>query len=167
MLTIASWTKSSIEKNAGDLRDKRLLTFDQEKIVRIELAAKNSMTEFGKNNQNEWQIVKPQPYRADSLQVEELVRKLKGAQMDLGLSDEEAKQLAGNFASGAPVATAKVSDRCLLGAQATKTSAQSSSFSAPAPSAESFRLSGLARYSAPTARSLRSSQATDTSGCSR
>ena len=30
--------------------------------------------------------------------------------MDLSVSDEEAKQLAGNFAGGAPVATAKVSD---------------------------------------------------------
>ena len=38
--------------------------------------------EFGRNAQNEWQIVKPKPQRADNGQVEELVRKLGDARMD-------------------------------------------------------------------------------------
>ena len=66
--TIASYTKTSIDKPAKDLRDKRLLMFDTEKLVRVELSAKNTVTEFAKNNQNEWQILKPKPYRADGLQ---------------------------------------------------------------------------------------------------
>ena len=41
------------------------------------------MIEFGKNNQNEWQILKPRPLRADSGAVEGLIRKLKDAKMDL------------------------------------------------------------------------------------
>ena len=48
--------------------------------------------EFGKNNQNEWQILKPKPLRADGLQVDELVRKLKVAKMDTSVSDEDAKK---------------------------------------------------------------------------
>src|SRR5581483_6435419 len=73
---VASSVKSSFDKSANDLRDKRLLTFDSNKVTRIELVDGKSDIEFGKNNQNDWQILKPQPYRADNFQVEELLRKL-------------------------------------------------------------------------------------------
>jgi len=39
-----------------------------------------------------------------------MLRKLKDAKMDLALSDEDAKKAAGAFASGAPVATVKLTD---------------------------------------------------------
>jgi hypothetical protein len=107
--TIASYTKSSYDKSPKDLRDKRLLTFDQDKLTRVELIAKKDDIEFGRNK-DEWQIVKPKPMRADGLQVEELVRKVKDAKMDLSVSDEDSKKAAANFAVGAPVATVKVTD---------------------------------------------------------
>src|SRR4029077_11674489 len=81
VFTIASYAKSSLDKTPKDLRDKRLLTFNSDKLTRVDLAAKGTY-EFGKNNQNEWQILKPWPLRADGLQVDELVRKLKDAKMD-------------------------------------------------------------------------------------
>ncbi len=110
VFTIASWNKSSLDKSWKDLRDKRLLTFDQDKLIRIELTAKGQLIEFGKNAQNEWQIVRPRPLRADSFQVEELIRRLRDAKMDTSLSDQELKKAAGAFASGTLVATAKVTD---------------------------------------------------------
>ncbi len=108
--TIPSFAKSSFDKSLNDLRDKRLLTFDSDKLTRVDLAAKGAKIEFGKNNQNEWQILAPKPLRADGLQVDELVRKLKEARMDLSISDADAKKAAASFASGAPVATATVTD---------------------------------------------------------
>ncbi len=110
VFTIASWNKSSLDKSAKDLRDKRLLTFDSDKLLRVELAAKGQVVEFGKNNQNEWQIVKPRPLRADSFQVEELIRKLKDAKMDTSATDEDAKKAAAAFAGAKQVAIAKVTD---------------------------------------------------------
>jgi hypothetical protein len=107
--TVASYTKTGLEKEVKDLRDKRLLTFDQDKLSRIELNAKGKQIEFGRSK-DAWQILKPQTYRADGLQVEELVRKLKDAKMDLATSDEDAKKAASNFASGTPIATVKVTD---------------------------------------------------------
>lgn len=86
VFTIYSGTKGSLDKSAADLRDKRLLTFDSEKVTRVELTAKGQTVEFGKNSSNEWQIVKPRPLRADNGQVEELVRKLKDAKMDMETS---------------------------------------------------------------------------------
>ena len=109
VFTIGSFVKTSIDKTPNDLRDKRLLTFDQDKASRIELASKKQTIEFGRDK-DQWQILKPGPYRADGLQVEELVRKLREAKMDAAVSDEDAKKAATAFASGTPVATVKVTD---------------------------------------------------------
>ena len=109
--TIASFTKTSLDKGPNDLRDKRLLTFDQDKLTRVDLQpAKGEPVEFGKNNQNDWQILKPKPLRADGSQVEELIRKLKDAKMDATISDEDAKKAAAAFAAGTKVAVATVAD---------------------------------------------------------
>ncbi len=110
LFTVASYVKSNIDKYAKDLRDRRLLTFDSEKLTRVELQAKGAPIEFGKNNQNEWQILKPKPYRADGSQVEELIRKLKDAKMDTSVSDEDAAKAPAKFAAATKVALATVSD---------------------------------------------------------
>jgi ribosomal protein L12E/L44/L45/RPP1/RPP2 len=108
--TIASFVKTGLDKTVNDLRDKRLLTFDPDKITRVELAAKGAPIEFGKNAQNEWEILKPRPLRADGTQVDSLVSKLKDTKMDALISDEDAKKAAAAFASGAKVAVVTVSD---------------------------------------------------------
>jgi hypothetical protein len=105
--TIATFVKTSIDKKPDDLRDKRLLPFDSDKLTRVELAAKGTPVEFGKNGQSEWEILKPRPLRADGSAVDTLVSKLKDAKMDLGVSAEDA---ARKFAGAARTASATVTD---------------------------------------------------------
>jgi hypothetical protein len=107
VFTIATYNKSNIDKGVNDLRDKRLLTVDADKISKVELIAKKEDIEFGRNKDG-WQIVKPTPLRADGPQVEELVRGLTEARMDLSGAGQDAKQIAGTFGSATPVATARV-----------------------------------------------------------
>jgi len=107
IFTIVSYAKTGVDKTLDDLRDKRLLTVNPDKVSRIELTAKNQTVEFGRNK-DEWQILKPRPLRADSFQVSELARKLADARMDLGSPDTE--DLASAFAHATPLATAKVTD---------------------------------------------------------
>ena len=107
---VASSLKTSFDKSLNDLRDKRLLTFDQGQLTRINLIAGKSDIEFGKNNQSEWTIVQPQPYRADNFQVEELLRKLSESKMDLAASATDNEKAQHAFASGKPVATVKLTD---------------------------------------------------------
>jgi hypothetical protein len=107
VVTIATFTKSSLDKRPDDLRDKRLLVFDSDKLTRVELQAKGPAVEFGKNGQNEWQILKPWPMRADGGQVDTLVGKLKDAKMDLSVAVDEA---ARKFAAAAKVAAVTVTD---------------------------------------------------------
>jgi hypothetical protein len=110
VFTVLSFVKTSLDKSVNDLRDKRLLPFDQDKLTRVELQAKGQIMEFGKNGQNEWEILKPRPLRADNGQVETLVSKLKDAKMDTSVSADDAKKAAGAFASGTKVAVATVTD---------------------------------------------------------
>jgi hypothetical protein len=107
---VSTNTKTSLDKSVNDLRDKRLLTFDTGKLTSVEVVTPKSSAQFAKNNQGDWQIVKPQPYRADSFQVEELVRKLGEAKMDLSGAADDLKKAQANFASGTLVATVKVTD---------------------------------------------------------
>ena len=109
VFTVASYTKTSIDKGPNDLRDKRLLTVDFDKVSQVEVVTKKQDLEFGRNKQ-EWQIVKPRPLRADNYQVEDFVRKLHEAKMELGGSDADTKKTASAFTSGTQVATAKVTD---------------------------------------------------------
>ncbi len=106
VVTIGSYVKTSLDKSPNDLRDKRLLTFDSDKLTRVELEAKGQTIEFGKSGQSEWQILKPRPLRADSSAVSSLVDKLKDAKMDLTATGDPAKE----FAAATRVATATVTD---------------------------------------------------------
>jgi len=105
--TLATYNKESLDKHLNDLRDKRLLTFDQDKIARLQLQAKGPAVEFGKNNESEWQILQPRPMRADGTQVDSLISKLRDAKIDLASPDPDA---ATKYAAAPKVATATVTD---------------------------------------------------------
>ena len=105
VVTISSFTKTSLDKRPDDLRDKRLLTFDSDKLARVELNAKGGPVEFGKNAQSEWAIVKPRALRADGSAVDSLITKLKDAKMDLTETDAARK-----YAAAPKVATASLTD---------------------------------------------------------
>lgn len=106
--TIASATKTTLMKSLADLRDKRLLTFDSDTLKSATLTSKAVTIEFTKNKLNEWSMVKPKPYRADGLQVDDLIRNLRDARMDL--TNEDPAAAAKAFATAENVATATVTD---------------------------------------------------------
>ena len=107
VFTVSSVVKSTLDKRPDDLRDKRMMTFDGDKLSRVDLVAKGGPVEFGKNGQGEWTIVKPRPMRADGSAVDGLVAKLKDAKMDVTMIGEDA---AKKFANGTKVATVTVTD---------------------------------------------------------
>ncbi|MSV29359.1 MAG: DUF4340 domain-containing protein [Bryobacterales bacterium] len=106
LFLVSSSTKAGLEKTWRDLRDKRLLPFDSEKLTRVELGP----IEFAKNNANAWTIVKPLALRADNFAAEELVRKLKDAKMEVTNDTEEESAIPAKFAAAKPVGIAKVTD---------------------------------------------------------
>jgi len=108
--TLPTYTKTSFDKTVNDLRDKRLLTFNQDKLTSVAVTGKGQTVEFGKNAQGDWQITKPKPLRADGLQVDDLIRKLKDAKMDLTSADTDPKAASAEFTSGEKIGTASTTD---------------------------------------------------------
>ena len=110
IFTLAGANKTSLDKTSNDFRDKRLLTADFDKVSQIELITqkpdKKQDITFARNK-DAWQILKPKPFRADSLQVEELIHSLQDAKMDSAADTDEAKNAAA-FKSAAPFAIAKI-----------------------------------------------------------
>lgn len=104
VFTAASYIKNSLNKSFDDLRDKRLLPVDSASVTTIDLDRKPQPVDFGRV-QNGWQIQKPEPYRTDTFQVEDLLTQLTSAKMDtLATPDAAAKA----FAHATPVATARI-----------------------------------------------------------
>ena len=102
--------KNTIDKSWKDLRDKRLLTFDGDKLTRVELFTGKESVEFARNASNNWTILKPMPLRGDNFAVEDLVRKLKDAKMDEVPEPDAAVEVAKRFAAAAFVGKARTTD---------------------------------------------------------
>lgn len=104
VFTAASYIKNSLNKSFDDLRDKRLLPIDTASVTTIDLDRKPQPVDFGRV-QNGWQIQKPEPYRTDTFQVEDLLTQLTNAKMDTLTTPEAAAKA---FAHATPVATATI-----------------------------------------------------------
>jgi len=110
VFTLAAYNKTSLDKTANDLRDRRLFTADFDKVSQIELVnqkpdRKQDIT-FAREK-DAWQILKPKPYRAETYQVDDLVRALKEARFDAP-SDADATKAAAAFKSASPLVTVKI-----------------------------------------------------------
>ena len=108
LFTVYSYVKSGFEKESFDLRDKRLLFVDDDKISRVVLKAADGTIEFGKTGDSAWHILKPQPLRADNFTVGDLVRSLRNAEMMSVL--EEGEESSGKYDFSKPSATAEIVD---------------------------------------------------------
>jgi len=106
--SVFSSSKSTFDKTLTDLRDKRLLPFNQDKITAVTITSKGPAFAFGKNAKGEWQIVKPEPFRADSTRVDDLIRRIKEAKMDTAATDQKA--IDEQYGTGAAVGIASVTD---------------------------------------------------------
>jgi hypothetical protein len=100
--TIASYNKSSLDKSLNDLRDKRLITIDPDKVNRVLFAHKGQDIEFTRSKDG-WQILKPRPARAENSAIDDLVRTISNARMDVGSTGDD--HAAADFAKGTPLAT--------------------------------------------------------------
>lgn len=109
IVTISGYNKGLIDKSLVDLRDRRLLPVDSAKVSRLEVKTARQDLEFGRS-QDSWQILKPQPMRADSSKVTDLLNKMLDAKMELSGAPDEDKKSAAAFATAKPVGVVKVTD---------------------------------------------------------
>jgi len=103
VFTVSNYNKSSLNKSLNDLRDKSLITLNADKVSRVELLEKSQDIEFDRTKDG-WQILKPKAAPAESSAVNDLVRTLTDARMDLSATGNAAAE----FARATGVGTAKL-----------------------------------------------------------
>ena len=108
LFTVYSYVKSGFEKEVFDLRDKKLLKLDEDKISRVVVKVGARTLEFGKSGDDAWQILQPKPLRADNFAVGDLVRSVQNGEMTSVL--EEAGEPSGKYSFTKPLAVVGVTD---------------------------------------------------------
>jgi len=102
-------TKTSFDKGLKDLRDKRLLPVDYDKLTSVEVSGPKVHLTFASQD-GKWTVRNPTDMRGDTSKLENVIEKLRTATMDPSTPETEKKQAASSFASGTPIATVKATD---------------------------------------------------------
>jgi Domain of unknown function (DUF4340) len=107
--TISKTTKGNLDKDLKDLRDKRLMPVDFDKVSSVEVAGGKLHITFGSTD-GKWTVRSPSDLRGDTSKLETIVEKLRTSTMDPSAADAEMKKDASLYAAGTPVATIKATD---------------------------------------------------------
>ncbi len=102
-------TKTNMDKGLNDLRDKRLMPVDFDKLTAMEINGGKLHLTFGSDD-GKWTVRSPADLRGDTSKMETIIEKLRTATMDPSAPAAEVKKAASLFASGSPIATVKATD---------------------------------------------------------
>ncbi len=102
-------TKANLDKGLKDLRDKRLMPVDFDKLASVEISGAKLRLTFASDD-GQWTVRSPANLRGDTSKMETIIEKLRTATMDPSAPDAETKKAAFLFASGAPIASLKATD---------------------------------------------------------
>lgn len=109
VFSVSKNTRTNLDKNLNDLRDKRLMPVDFDKLSGMEINGGKLHLTFASVD-GKWTVRSPADLRGDSSKMETIVEKLRTATMDPSTPESEQKKAAGLFAAGSPVATLKATD---------------------------------------------------------
>lgn len=102
-------TKTNLDKGLKDLRDKRLMPVDFDKLAGVEIGGAKLHLSFDSDN-GQWTVRSPANLRGDTSKMETIIEKLRTATMDPSTSDADMKKAASLFVSGTPIANLKATD---------------------------------------------------------
>jgi uncharacterized protein DUF4340 len=102
-------TRANLDKGLNDLRDKRLVPVDFDKLTNVEISGAKLHLTFSSQD-GQWAVHNPSNFRGDTSKMETVIEKMRTATADLSTPDAELKKAASLFASGSPVATVKATD---------------------------------------------------------
>jgi hypothetical protein len=105
LYTVAAYTSEAYGKSTMDMRDKRLMSFDVDKVSKTDLNVQGKPPVEFTRSDDQWRITKPRVFRADKLAVQELLNTVHEAQIDPSM-DEKASLAAFNAAK--PLATVRL-----------------------------------------------------------
>ncbi len=112
LFIVGSTYKNNINKSLMDLRDKRMIPLDFDKLAKIQLTGPKLNLTFSPDvaNNGKYIVQDPKNLRVESATLSDIVDKVRLATVDLGAKDEDAKKSSALYSAGVPVATVKVTD---------------------------------------------------------
>ena len=87
---VFSYLESSFNRTPFDLRDKKIVAFDREKVDRIEIRRGSSLVTLSKTS-GEWRMTEPVNARGDFGAIEGLISRLQSAQMKAIVTENPAE----------------------------------------------------------------------------
>jgi hypothetical protein len=132
-------TKANLDRGLKDLRDKRLMPVDFDKLTSMEISGAKLHLTFGSDD-GKWTVRSPANLRGDTSKMETIIEKLRTATMDPSAPDAELKKAASMFALGTPIASLKATDasgsqelqvRKAIGGYYAKTTAMDGAYKVP------------------------------------
>jgi hypothetical protein len=87
---VPGYLESTFGRTPFDLRDKKIISFDREKVDRIEIRRGQSLLSLAKAN-GEWRMTAPVEARADFGAIEGLISKLQSAQMKAIVTEDPSE----------------------------------------------------------------------------
>jgi len=87
---VSGYLESTFNRTPFDLRDKKIISFDRDKVDRVEVRRGDAVISFAKAN-GEWRMAAPVAARADFGAVEGLISKLQSAQMTAVATEDPAE----------------------------------------------------------------------------
>jgi hypothetical protein len=102
-------TKTNLDKSLNDLRDKRLLPVDFDKLTSVEISGGKLHLTFASQD-GQWTVRSPANLRGDTSMMETIIEKLRTATMDPSAPEADTKKAASQFAAGSPIANIKAAD---------------------------------------------------------
>jgi len=109
VFSVSKNTRTNLDKGFNDLRDKRLVPVDFDKLTSVEISGAKLHLTFASQD-GKWTVRSPANFRGDTSKMETVIEKMRTATMDPSTPDAEAKKAVALFASGTPVATVKTTD---------------------------------------------------------
>jgi hypothetical protein len=79
---VSSYSKSNFEKEAWDLRDKKVLHFQPEDVQKVTLAGPEGKVVLAKSGEDQWNVTTPSFCRADRYKASSLVSRFETAKME-------------------------------------------------------------------------------------
>lgn len=87
---VSGYLETTFNRTPFDLRDKKIISFDRDKVDRVEVRRGDSLVTFVKAS-GEWRMAVPVAARADFGAVEGLISKLQSAQMKAVVTEDPAE----------------------------------------------------------------------------
>lgn len=105
LITLPGYARSTLEKSLFDLRDRRVVTLDNDQIQRLDVTAPGKSFTLTKNPDGVWDLVLPPAVRAETFSVQNMLSGVQGLAMASLL--KETKSGAGDYGFGKPTLTVK------------------------------------------------------------